>query len=94
MTFKKEISFDGVAGMVVGVAVIGFLFKLQFTVEGHSAQLADHSMEIKQLHSILEQEQLKSEAADHLQKTSDDHEIRIRVLEKDADFLHISGGHQ
>ena len=90
MTFKKEISIDGVAVICASVALCVWLVTLKNTQSQQGEVLVNHTQELKEIHSILVQEQLKNEATDVLQKTSFDHETRIRVLEKDADFLKIA----
>lgn len=90
MTFKKEISFDGVA-IITGIILLTvWIATLKNNQDATAKTVESQGVELKEIHAILIQEQLKSEAMDMLRKSNDDHETRIRVLEKDADFLRLA----
>jgi uncharacterized protein YciI len=91
MVFKKEISIDGVAVITGMVILCAWLVTIKNKQDSQEATLANHSTELKEIHNVLIQEQLKNEVTSILSKRSDDHEDRLRVLEKEANFLRISG---
>ena len=87
MTFKKEISFDGAAVILATIGLVAWLVTIKNAQDVQSKTLADHSVEIKEIHSTLVSEQLRNVATDDLQKVSGDHETRIRALEHQQEFL-------
>ena len=92
MTFDNKISIDGVAVIVAALSLTAWLVTIKATQVQQGETLIEHTQELKDFHQILIQEQLKNEVMDALQKISTDHEARLRSLEKDANFLRISGG--
>ena len=90
MTFKPEITIDGVAIVagLIGICVwLGVqanrLDTLTEVVKEQGSMLKDHQKMIVDI-------ELRNETTDQLQKESSDHENRIRILEKDVDFLKLA----
>jgi hypothetical protein len=90
MTFKKEISIDGVTVILATLALCVWLVTLKNNQDETAKTVDGHTVELKEIHAILVEEQVKNEATDELRRASDDHEARLRTLEKDADFLRVA----
>lgn len=90
MIFEKKISIDGVAVIVATLGLCTWLVTLKGQANQTEKATIENTAELKDVHSILVQMEVKNENLDRLQKNYDDHEARLRVLEKDADFLRIS----
>ncbi len=90
ITFKREISIDGVVAICAIVAALTWAITLKTTQDTQGRVLDGHTTELKEIHSILVSEQLKNEAVDVIRSQGNDHETRIRSLEKNADFLRLT----
>jgi len=90
ITFERKISIDGVAVIVATIGLIVWATSLKMTQDVQGRVLDAHTTELKDIHSIVMQEQLKNEALDVIRAQGNDHEARIRMLEKNADFLRLT----
>ena len=92
MLFKKEISIDGVAVIMATLGLCAWLVTQKNRLDSVSELVKDQGSILKDHQKMIVDMEIRNEATDSLNKKSEDHENRIRVLEKDADFLRISKG--
>lgn len=51
--FDKKISIDGVAVLVVGVGALIWLLNMKSTVDVHSIELANHTLQIQKMNDTM-----------------------------------------
>lgn len=88
MTFKKEISIDGVAAISCAVIIIIFLARLSFTQDSQAETIKQHSVMLGELPDIkiaLVKIESRDQITDAQQQRINDFESRIRDLEKSHD---------
>lgn len=51
MTFKKEISIDGVAVIVATVGLVAFLVGLNYTQKAQGQTISEHTQELRQMNA-------------------------------------------
>lgn len=85
MTFKKEISIDGVATLVCAVGIITFLARIQFTQEFQSKVIEQHSIKLEAISDIktaIVKIEARNQITDEQSIRIQDFEARLRALEK------------
>lgn len=90
MTFKKEISIDGVAVIVATIGLVAWLVTQKNHLDQLTSVVGEHAQILKEDQTIINNIEMRNQITDSLEKESEDHESRIRTLEKDADFLKIA----
>jgi hypothetical protein len=91
--FKREISIDGVAVIVATLGLCAWLVTQKNKLDSVSDIQKEQGSMLKDHQKMIVDMEIRNETTDSLKKASDDHESRIRTLEKDADFLRVAGGH-
>lgn len=89
MTFKKEISIDGVAVIVSTVGLIVWLANIHFTQEVQAKTLNDHTTQLQSIEAIkisLTKIEARDEITAQQANRINDFEQRIRSLEKASDL--------
>jgi len=90
--FKCEISIDGVAVILATISLCVWLVTLKNRLDTVSDLVKDQGVMLKDHQKMLTDMEIRNETTEAIKRAYEDHESRLRVLEKDADFLRISKG--
>ncbi len=88
MTFKREISIDGVAAITAAVVIVVLIAKMSFTQDAQAETLKQHSAalgDIPDIKMAIVKIEARNQITDAQQERINDFETRIRELEKGAD---------
>ena len=90
ISFEKKISIDGVAVIIATVGLVTYLVTQKNHLDTLTEVVSEHTQLLKENQKMMNNMETRSTITDALQKSSDDHESRIRSLEKNADFLRLT----